>query len=110
MIENLVEKSIRILIVDDHSLVSKGFKALLANEPGMEVVGDVSRSNDTARAVFLLAPDVVLLDFNMPGANGLAVTRELLPLFPNLKILIVSMYNEQRYITDFKRAGAKGFC
>lgn len=101
--------TIRALIVDDHTLFNNGLKAMLADEPTIDVVGQVYASKDTSHAVARLLPDILLLDFNMPGTNGLEMTKQLLSSFPKLNILILSMYNEQRFIDDFRKAGAKGY-
>lgn len=100
---------IRTLIIDDHRLFNDGLKAMLANEVSIDVVGQVYRSSDAASAIHRLMPDILLMDFNMPGINGLELTRQLLTAHPRLPILILSMYGEQRYIDDFKKAGAKGY-
>jgi DNA-binding NarL/FixJ family response regulator len=100
---------IRALIVDDHKLFNDGLKSMLADEPTIEIVGQIYTSKDTPYNVARLVPDILLMDFNMPGINGLDMTRQLLVDFPNLKILTLSMYSEQRYIDEFRRAGAKGY-
>lgn len=100
---------IRALIVDDHTLFNNGLKAMLVGEPTIEIVGQVYASKDTLHAVARLLPDILLMDFNMPGINGLEMTRQLLASFTTLNILILSMYNEQHYIDEFRKAGAKGY-
>lgn len=100
---------IRALIIDDHTLFNDGLKSMLADEPAIEVVGQVYASKDTSHAVAKLIPDILLMDFNMPGINGLEMTRQLLVGCPTLNILILSMYNEQRYVDEFRRTGAKGY-
>lgn len=98
-----------ILIVDDHRLFNDGLRAMLSDEPRITVVGQVYDSREALRQVHLLSPTLVLLDFNMPYFNGLEISRQLVADFPNTKLLILSMYAEQRYVTDFRRAGAKGY-
>jgi DNA-binding NarL/FixJ family response regulator len=100
---------IRVIIVDDHRLFNDGLKAMLANQPAIEVVGQVYHSREAPVAVATHRPDVLLMDFNMPGANGLEMTRQLLHHWPALRVLILSMYAEQRYIDDFQKAGARGY-
>lgn len=100
---------IRALIVDDHRLFNDGLKSMLADESSIEVIGHVYQSKDTPHAVARLSPDLLLMDFNMPGINGLDMTRQLIRDFPGVNVLILSMYAEQRYIDYFRKAGAKGY-
>lgn len=109
MDESTTSARTKVLIVDDHRLFNNGLKATLRDEPAIEVVGQVFSSRDTPHAVFQHAPDILLMDFNMPDVNGLEMTRQLVKSFPEIRILILSMYGEQRYIDDFRKAGAKGY-
>lgn len=99
----------RVLIVDDHRLFNDGLRAMLADEARLAVVAQVYDPREAKRQVHLLAPDLVLLDFNMPHLDGLSLTRQLTKEFPQINLLILSMYAEQRYIADFRKAGAKGY-
>ncbi|WP_381523724.1 response regulator [Spirosoma soli] len=109
MIEANTDPRTKVLIVDDHRMFNDGLKAMLINEPTIEVVGQVYQSKDAPHALLRLSPDMLLMDFNMPGINGLEMTRQLLSSFPQLKVLILSSYAEQRYVDDFQKAGAKGY-
>jgi DNA-binding NarL/FixJ family response regulator len=109
MPHSFTPKPIKILIVDDHGLFNDGLKAMLIRESTIEVVGQVYHSKDAFYEVNRLNPDLLLMDFNMPGTNGLEMTQQLLQHFPALKILILSMYSEVRYIEDFRKAGARGY-
>lgn len=100
---------IKVLIVDDHTLFNDGLMAMLSKEPTVEVVGQIYQSKETPHALLRFTPDILLMDFNMPGINGLEMTRQLLRSLPQLRILILSMYAEPRYIDDFQKAGAKGY-
>lgn len=100
---------VRVLIVDDHRLFNDGLRAMLADEARLTVVGQVYDPREAPRQVHLLAPDLVLLDFNMPHLDGLTLTRQLTREFSGIRILTLSMYAEQRYIADFRKAGAKGY-
>jgi len=95
--------------VDDHRLFNDGLRAMLADDARLTVVGQVYDPREALRQVHLLSPDLVLLDFNMPYLDGLSLTRQLMKDFPGIKLLILSMYAEPRYITDFHKAGAKGY-
>jgi DNA-binding NarL/FixJ family response regulator len=100
---------IKILIVDDHKLFSNGLAALLEKYEEFEVLKLVEDSRNAIFEVQNTNPDVVLIDFNMPNINGLELTKLLLEEYSTLKILILSMYDDERYIRDFKQAGAKGY-
>ena len=100
---------IKLLIVDDHRLFSNGLAALLEKYEDFEVLKQVDDSRNAIHEVQNLNPDVVLIDFNMPNINGLELTKILLEGFPKLKILILSMYDDERFVKDFKQAGAKGY-
>src|SRR3954467_12726976 len=100
---------IKIIIIDDHRLVSDGLSAMLQPEPGIEVLDCINDSRDACRKVELLKPDVVLVDFNMPFINGIELTKLLLEKNPALKVLILSMYKEERYIDMFRKAGVSGY-
>ena len=102
-------ETIRIIIIDDHRLFSDGLYAMLKPEPGIEVLGCIYDSREAGSKVEALKPDVVLLDFNMPYLNGIELTKLLLEKNPALKILILSMYKEERYIDLFRKVGISGY-
>lgn len=100
---------IKIIIVDDHRLFNDGLCAMLKGVEGIEVLAQVYDSRDAEKAIRELCPDVVLVDFNMPYLNGIELTKLLLGKFTDMKVLILSMYNEDIYVTNFKRSGSKGY-
>ena len=100
---------VKILIIDDHTLFNDGLAAMLKSDSSLLVVGQVYNSKEALYFVQKLTPDIVLLDFNMPYLDGLAITKLVIASFPLQKILILSMYNETRYVEDFRKAGAKGY-
>ncbi|QKZ13121.1 response regulator [Spirosoma sp. KUDC1026] len=100
---------IRILIIDDHRLFNDGLRLMLNEAPDIEVVGQIYYSREAMKQITELRPDVLVIDFNMPELDGLALTRQITAEFADQGILILSMYGEQRYIDDFKRAGALGY-
>jgi DNA-binding NarL/FixJ family response regulator len=100
---------IRVLLADDHSLVRRGFRRLLEDEPGIKVVGEAS---DGAQAVELareLRPDVIVMDMAMPGLNGNQATIEILKFLPGVGVVILSMYGEANYVRNAMKAGARGY-
>ncbi len=85
---------IRIIIVDDHRLFNDGLQGMLQSEPGIAVLAQVYDSREAERAVAQLNPDLVLIDFNMPHLNGIELTKLLISKNKEVKVLILSMYNE----------------
>ena len=101
--------SIRILLADDHELVRNGIRALLEKLPGVEVTGEASNGEDAIRLVEKSEPHIVLTDIAMPGLNGLEVTRHLAKAFPNVRVVILSMYADEEHLYMALRAGAAGY-
>jgi DNA-binding NarL/FixJ family response regulator len=100
---------IRLLLVDDQSLICQGLKAMLSLEPDLEVIGTADNGEMAIEQVALLAPDVVLMDLRMPVMDGREATRAITERFPQVKVLVLSTFDDDRYITDSIRAGAKGY-
>lgn len=99
----------RILIVDDHALVRQGFGSLLAGIPDFEVVGEAANGREALQQIRALAPDVTLMDLTMPELNGLDATAQALRLYPQLKVIVVSMHATEAYVLEALRAGAAGY-
>ncbi len=100
---------IRLLLVDDQSLICQGLKAMLSLEPDLEVIGTADNGETAIEQVALLAPDVVLMDLRMPVMDGREATRAISSRFPQVKVLVLSTFDDDGYITDSIRAGAKGY-
>ncbi len=100
---------IKVIIAEDHTIVRKGLCALLQGEPDIEVVGEAENGREAIKIVEKLLPDVVVMDIAMPGLNGLDTTRQLKKRFPKLKILILTMHDNEEYIFETLRAGASGY-
>lgn len=100
---------IRLLLVDDHQLVRSAFRRLLEDEEDFEVVAEAASGEDALRLTRELEPDVVLMDVNMPGMGGLEATRRLTGMHPGLKVIGVSMYEEEPYPSRMLEAGASGY-
>ncbi len=101
--------SIRIIIADDHQIVRQGLKVLLEKEPDMEVVGEAEDGPSTVKMAKQLAPHVILMDIKMPDLNGIEATRQILSDLPDVKIIALSMYPDQRFVTNMLRSGARGY-
>ncbi len=100
---------IRVLLADDHSLVRKGFRRLLEDEPGIQVVGEACDGAEAVDQARKLRPDVIVMDMSMPGLNGTQATIEILKFLPGVGIVILSMYEEANYVRNALRAGARGY-
>lgn len=100
---------ISLLLVDDQPLMRNGIKAILNMEPDLEVVGAVDNSETAVEQVEALQPDVVLMDLPMPVMNGISATQLISERFPNVKVLLLTTFDDDKYISDAMRAGAKGY-
>src|SRR5262245_60895471 len=100
---------IRILIADDHALFREGIRALFAALPDIEVVGEADEGEGAIAQVDTLQPDLVLMDINMPGTNGIEATRRILNTHPKLGIIMVTMLEDDASVFSAMRAGARGY-
>lgn len=100
---------IKIVLADDHQVVRKGFKALLASETDLVVVGEASDGLETIQMVEKLQPDILVLDLMMAGLNGLEVTRQLSKKNPKIGIVILSMHSNEAYVLEALRSGARAY-
>lgn len=99
----------RILLVDDHAVVREGYRRLLADEPGISVVGDAGSAAQACERARSLGPDVVVMDIALPGISGIEATRRMLREQPNLRVLMFSMYDDAIYASRALEAGALGY-
>jgi DNA-binding NarL/FixJ family response regulator len=104
-----VMPKIRVLIVDDHTLLRDGLSALLELVPDMEVVGEASNGREALERVRELLPDVVLMDIEMPVMGGLEASRRIRAQYPNSKVLVLSQYDDAGHVVDAVDAGVRGF-
>jgi DNA-binding NarL/FixJ family response regulator len=100
---------IRVLIVDDQTLVRDGFRMILDAQEDIEVVGEASDGVEAVSQARALRPDVVLMDVRMPGRDGLQATRELLREMPAARVLILTTFDLNEYVYEAMKAGASGF-
>ena len=101
--------STRVVIIDDHPMVAEGIRAILESFDDIEVVATYSSGQEIIDNAASLAPDVILLDLNMPGMNGLAVMEILLESHPDMRILVLSMHDSPEYISTALSHGAMGY-
>lgn len=100
---------IRILIADDHPLLRQGIRNFLSLEPEFEIVGEAADGEETVSQSLLLQPDVLLLDINMPKANGIEVAKRLRELAPKIRILALTIHDDENYMMEMIQSGAAGY-
>ena len=100
---------VRVLIVDDDDLMRAGLRGVLSSDASIEVVGEASDGRDAVYRTRLLHPDIVLMDVRMPDLDGISATRDLLDAFPEVRVVIVTTFEQDDYIFGALRAGASGF-
>ncbi|WP_017380278.1 response regulator [Paenisporosarcina sp. TG-14] len=100
---------IKLMLVDDHAVLRDGLKNILDMETDIEVIGEAVSGNDALEKVGVLLPDVILMDINIPDKNGIEVTGIIKNDYPDIKILMLTMYDHDEYFMSAIRAGADGY-
>ena len=103
------ELQISVLLVDDHSLVRRGFRRMLEDEPDIRVVGEAADGEEAIKLARSLKPRVVVMDCALPGINGLQATRKILQSAPETLVLMLSMHTEDTWVRQALEAGARGY-
>jgi two-component system response regulator DevR len=101
--------TVRILVVDDHPIIRQGVKSVLANHPDLSVVGEAESAAGLFACLESVRPDVVLLDIRMPGQNGIETTQRLKREHPDIKVIILTTYDDDDFLFGALRAGAEGY-
>ena len=101
--------NIKLLIADDHAVLRAGLKALLNTQPDIRVIGEAANGQDALKKSQEMAPDIVLMDITMPGMSGLETTRELKKHHPEIKVLVLTVHEDESYLFQMLRAGASGY-
>lgn len=101
--------TIRVLVVDDQTMVRAGFRLLLADEPDIEVVAEASNGRDAVAQAARFRPDVILMDIRMPEMDGLEATRRILATDTDARVLVLTTFDLDDYVFEALRAGASGF-
>jgi DNA-binding NarL/FixJ family response regulator len=104
-----MSNKISVLLVDDHSLVRRGFRRILEDAPDIAVVGEASDGTEAIRLAAELRPRLIVMDCALPGMNGLDATRRILHKFPEIAILMLSMHSEDTWVHQALDAGARGY-
>src|SRR5512143_4004103 len=104
-----MEGKVKILIVDDHTIVRQGLRALLETQDGFVVVGEAENGREAVKKAQEHSPDVVIMDIAMPILNGLEATRQIKRILPDCKVVALTMYNDEEYVFQILKSGASGY-
>ncbi len=100
---------IRLLIADDHAFYREGVRTMLSEVADIEVIGEAATGNEAITQAATLQPDVILMDLKMPGVHGIEATRHILSTSPHIKVLVVTMFEDDDSVFASMRAGARGY-
>jgi DNA-binding NarL/FixJ family response regulator len=103
------DRTITVLLVDDHHLVRRGFRRMLEDEPDIAIVGEAGDGHEAIEKARELSPAVIVMDFALPGMNGAAAARQILKTAPETAIVMLSMHSEPNYVRTCLDAGARGY-
>lgn len=107
--KNQMIPKIKVLVVDDHAIVREGLKSLIELDEAFEVVDEVASSMECLRVVPDILPDVILMDLKMPGIDGIEGTRLVKTDYPQIKVILLTNYDDEEYIIEAIKAGADGY-
>jgi len=102
-------EKIKIILTDDHQLFRDGIKSLLQTTQHIEIVGEASKGKKLLELLKQSTPDILILDITLPDISGIEITRQVSHDYPHLKVLILSMHNEDEFVINALKAGAKGY-
>ena len=109
MLRREEQMKIKVIIVDDHQMVREGLRSLLVGEKDMEVIAEAGDGWEGVRLAEKLTPDVVIMDIAMPELNGIEATRQILARTTGVRVLVLSMHSDQRFVERTLKAGASGY-
>ena len=99
----------RLLLCDDHAMFRQGLRSILETEEGFRVIGEAATGREAVRYALITRPDVILMDIQMPEFDGVAATKTILDEYPAAKVIILTMYRQDRYVFEAIKAGARGY-
>ncbi len=101
--------TLRVLLVEDHAIVRQGVRALLDEESDISIVGEAGDGSEGLALAQKLRPDIVLMDLSLPGLGGIEATRQIRELLPDIRVLVLSMHDNEEYVFRALRSGASGY-
>ena len=99
----------KIILADDHKIIRDGLRSLLDKQPGMEVVAEAMDGQTTVQLAMELLPDVIIMDIGMPGMSGIEATQNIITENPGIKVIVLSMHSDKRFVAEMFKAGAVGY-
>ncbi len=100
---------IKVLLADDHTLIRDGIRKILSLEPGFRVVGEAANGQEAVRLARELSPDIILMDINMPGMNGIEASQQIKKEFPRIEIIALTIHRDEEYIYELLKVGVSGY-
>ncbi len=100
---------IRLLLCDDHTMFRQGLRSILETEEGFRVIGEAATGREAVRYALSTHPDIIIMDIQMPELDGVAATKTILEEFPEARVIILTMYRQDRYVFEAIKAGARGY-
>jgi two-component system response regulator NreC len=100
---------LRVVVADDHAVVRSGLKLILGTQPDIVIEGEAATGEEAVRLAVSLRPDMILLDIAMPGLNGLEAARAIREQAPEVRIVVLTMYDDEAYLREFLQLGAAGY-
>ena len=102
-------KKIKLFLVDDHKILRSGLKLLIEDQKNMTVIGEAPDAKTALQQLKEVEPDIVLMDISMPGLSGIEATLEIKGLYPNVKVLILTMHDDEQFLFESVKAGGSGY-
>ncbi|GBF10492.1 response regulator transcription factor [Tepidibacillus sp. HK-1] len=102
-------EKIKVLLADDHPMFRSGLKSVIISDPQLEVVGEVSRGDEAVTQAIIKRPNIIIMDINMPGIDGIEATKQIKEKNRDTKVILLTMYSDEAYLKEGLKAGASGY-